>query len=104
MGALRRDGAQAGGCSSLVPPEEGGGREQKADALSVLSVQHGARGTHWGSGHGHCLHGGAGSPVTEGPGTQSLGRLCGSLGVSALLSPPWVPPGGPPAPQDRGSL
>lgn len=58
MGALRRDGAQAGSCSPLVPPEEGGGREQKADALSVLSVQHGARGAHWGSGHGHCLHGG----------------------------------------------
>lgn len=35
-----RDGAQAGGCPLLVPPEDGGRREQKADVLSVLPVQH----------------------------------------------------------------
>lgn len=33
-------GAQAGGCPLLVPPEDRGGREEKADVLSVLPVQH----------------------------------------------------------------
>lgn len=55
LGAPRRDGAQAGSCSPLVLPEEGGGREQKANALSILPVQRGALGAHWGSVRGCCL-------------------------------------------------
>lgn len=46
MGASHRDGAQAGGCPLLVPPEDGGGREQKAAVLySSLCSSMGAPGT-----------------------------------------------------------